>query len=270
MVNILIFGTKGMLGRYIYEYLKHYYTVTGICREQLDVYISHKNGTLISEIKTIIDTNKPDYVINCYGITNKRPEITITEMFIVNSYFPQILSVICNKNIKLIHPSTDCVFSGTDGYYDNISIPDPYDVYGLSKTLADNINACIIRTSIIGFDLNKRSLLDWVKENEGNTIDGYTNHYWNGITCLEYAKVIREIIEDKIKYWTGIKHIGSYDSVNKYELITMFKNVFGIKVNIVEKKTDKICNRILKPNIVRDKLETQLIELKQFNLSYNI
>ena len=133
----------------------------------------------------------------------------------------------------MIHITTDCVFSGKDGNYDENSIPDEINDYGLSKSLGELCKGTIIRTSIIGEEANnKRSLLEWVVSNKGNTINGFTNHMWNGITCLQLAKIIDIIIRDDL-YWNGVQHIFSPRSVSKYELVSMINDVYKLNITVI-------------------------------------
>jgi dTDP-4-dehydrorhamnose reductase len=116
---------------------------------------------------------------------------------------------------NVIHITTDCVFSGRGGRYDENSLHDCLDDYGKSKSLGENQNLTIIRTSIIGEEkTNKKSLLEWVKSQKNNLIFGYTNHFWNGVTCLEMSKFIFTLIKEQ-NYWKGVQHVYSPDIVSK-------------------------------------------------------
>ena len=92
------------------------------------------------------------------------------------------------------------------------------DIYGTTKSLGESQKSTIIRTSIIGEELTgQNSLLEWIKSNKNKTINGFANHYWNGVTCLTLSKIIKSII-DKKDYWTGVRHIFSPNTVTKYDL----------------------------------------------------
>jgi dTDP-4-dehydrorhamnose reductase len=140
----------------------------------------------------------------------------------------------------MIHITTDCVFSGKHGNYNENAIHDEINDYGMSKSLGELCKATIIRTSIIGEELmNKRSLLEWVKSNQGKEINGFTQHFWNGVTCLQLAEIIYKIIKDEL-YWEGVRHIFSPKSVSKYELINMINEVYNLNITVIPQETQKI------------------------------
>ena len=144
----------------------------------------------------------------------------------------------------MIHITTDCVFSGINGKYDELSIHDSKEIYGISKSLGEVDQVTIIRTSIIGEEIrNKYSLLEWIKSNKGKEINGYVNHFWNGVTCLELAKVIEYMIRNNY-FWKGVRHIYSPEIVSKYELITMINEIYELDIKLHKCETEK-CDRSL-------------------------
>ena len=249
-MKIFIFGSNGMLGNYAKSYLSLNYTIVPITRQDYDLnQLSIETLTNLLKKKNI---QQNDIVINCAGVipqaSNQRTLYTKL-YFTINSLFPVILSQICDKlNVKMIHITTDCVFSGKDGNYNENTIHDESNDYGISKSLGELCDATIIRTSIIGEELNnKRSLLEWVKSNRNKEINGYINHYWNGVTCLELSKIILKIINENL-YWKGIRHIYSPISVSKFELVEMLNTVYNLNITInkheTEKKIDKTISSI--------------------------
>jgi len=272
-MKIFIFGANGMLGNYICSYLSKKYKIISFIRKDYDL------GNLsINSLKSfLLDNNnleENDIVINCAGVipqSSKQRELNARLYFIINSLFPIILSMICLEyNSKLIHITTDCVFSGKDGKYNELSIPDETNDYGISKSLGDLCEATIIRTSIIGEEINnKRSLVEWVKSNKGNSINGYTNHYWNGVTCLQLAKIVDYIIENNI-YWKGVKHVFSPKSVSKYELVSMINEIYKLNINInkfeTENKVDKTITTIDKIIFNIPDLFYQIDEMKKYKI----
>ena len=271
---ILILGSNGMLGNYMYKYLKTFYDTVGIGRKDFDVYNVFTKTSMYNTINDIIKLYKPLYIVNCIGDIRKIDSSSINpkEQYVINSYFPIILSTICkDNNIVLIHPTTDCVYSGNGSFYNKDTFPDCIDDYGLSKFLGENIHACVIRASIIGEEkLNTKSLISWVKSNKNKTVNGYTNHLWNGITCLEYAKFIKNIIEHKT-HWIGIKNVSSkYNGNNfitKYELVKIISEIYNLNVHIAKYQTDHKCDRTLEGEIVIKKdLYDQIVEMKAFKL----
>jgi dTDP-4-dehydrorhamnose reductase len=276
-MKIILFGATGMLGNYVYQYLKTRYAVFPVNRDTFDIL---KNQTYYLEmvIQKIIDKFKINddlMIINCMGLIPQNVNNTVNrdrhDYFIINSIFPTKLALLARKyNAKMIHITTDCVFNGSAGNYDEDSPHDEMNDYGLSKSLGEPDNCCVIRTSIIGEEkMNKTSLLEWVRGNSGGEINGYTNHFWNGITCLQLAKIIHQMIVSDI-YWTGVRHIFSPNSVSKYELVSMINDIYklGIKIKpiICEKKIDKTITTKYDKIFNIPTLEKQLEDLLFFNL----
>jgi dTDP-4-dehydrorhamnose reductase len=163
----------------------------------------------------------------------------------VNSVIPNWLSEICKKkNLNFIHITTDCVFNGSRGHYTEMDSHNCSDVYGMSKSLGEPENATIIRTSIIGHEKNnKLSLFEWVLSNKNKTINGFSNHYWNGVTCLQLSKIIKQVIEEK-NFWTGVRHIYS-NKVSKYELVSYINDVYKLNIDIRSVDDQKQIDRTL-------------------------
>ena len=115
---------------------------------------------------------------------------------LINSIFPHNLEKLkLMKSLKVINITSDCVFRGDRGEYTELDPADYMWAYGITKTIGECPYICNIRSSIIGEEIkNKRSLLEWVRSNKNGQINGFENYYWNGITCLEMAKIIDEII----------------------------------------------------------------------------
>ena len=272
-MKIFVFGSNGMLGNYIKTYLSDIYHIISLTRKDYDLC-----KLSIDSLKNVLKKKNiqcNDIIINCAGVipqSSKQRTLNINLYFKINSLFPVILSQICdNFGAKLIHITTDCVFSGKDGKYNENSVHDETNDYGISKSLGELCSATIIRTSIVGEEQNnKRSLLQWVKSNKNKQIDGYTNHMWNGITCLQLAKIIKQIIENKM-YWEGVRHIFSQVSVSKYELVNLINEIYylNIKVNKFETENaiDKTLTTIHETNSKFNipELKTQILELKNFD-----
>jgi dTDP-4-dehydrorhamnose reductase len=248
-MKIFIFGSNGMLGNYIKSYLsKENKEIICFTRDELDVskVTYEKIDKLLSDYKL----SENDVIINCVGIIPQSKNINDTSnrnYFLINSLFPNMLSTIAYiHKVRFIHITTDCVYSGSKGNYTELDEPDETNNYGVSKSLGElGYNATIIRTSIIGEELkNKYSLLEWVKKHNNTTINGFVNHYWNGVTCLQLSKIINKMIYDNI-WWTGVRHIYSPTSVSKFELVSIINNVYQLSNNIQEYKTDEPVNKTL-------------------------
>lgn len=265
-MKIVIFGSTGMLGTYCMEYFKRQgYEVVGVDRNQLD---------LTSPYMSILDflwtnVNQNDVIVNAAGIIKQR-NIDSEKMYLVNTIFPHILSKFKMENgCEVIHITTDCVFSGNDGYYNEDSRHDCEDDYGKSKSLGEAPNLTTIRTSIIGEEINnKLSLIEWCKSKQDQAVWGYVDHYWNGVTCLELCKQIHWIIKYNV-FWKGVNIFYSTETMSKYNLLNMISEVFNLGLIITPKMGGK-CYRNLKTvkGVLSPakSLKEQLLELKEFNI----
>ena len=281
MINkILIFGSTGMLGSYIYTYFIKY-TQIPIIKIEYRITLEQLDTLEKILIDNNIDANT--CIINCIGLIPQRSDNKNKKnYYVINSIFPHLLWNSCKKyNSRLIQPTTDCVFSGLENKesYSETDTHDEVGDYGCSKSLGEPNGCTIIRTSIIGRELlNKKSFMEWVIGSiETDTkITGWLNHYWNGITCLEYCKLIEYIIINNL-FWSGIRHIYSPTSKNKYELacliIKTFFNTYtdkNINTIITPDMTPVIINKTLKSNYDNifsiSELEIQISELIKFEL----
>jgi dTDP-4-dehydrorhamnose reductase len=264
-MKIIVLGENGMLGRYVKAYLSLFFSVKGFSRLDIDAADLNPNFDILR-----IEEN--DVVINCIGMIKQRKDVSDNVMIQVNSVFPKLLADYCeNKKAKMIHPSTDCCFSGLNGAYSENDAHDAHDVYGKSKSLGEPQNATVIRTSIIGEEVGQsRSLIEWVKSNKGKTVDGYVNHLWNGITCLQFAKVCEKIISKDL-FWKGAKHIFSPYPISKYALVKLIAEIWGLGITVMPKETPIKCNRVLISRtgncfLALPDYEDQLIEMKAFGI----
>jgi len=270
-MNIYVLGSNGMLGSYTLKYLSLKFNVTSINRDKIDA--SNSTEDSIGNTLKLLKIKSGDVIINCIGSIKPRVlELGDLNAIKVNSIFPRLLANACETlGIKLIHPTTDCVYSGLKGSYNEKDGRDATDVYGMTKALGEPNNCTIIRTSIIGEEINqKRSLIEWVKSNKNSEIYGYTNHFWNGITCLEFAKICKKIIIGNL-YWNGVRHVHS-DVYSKYALLELINKNYELGIKIVPKIPRNYCDRTIstihekflnKLNIIP--LKKQIKELKKFS-----
>ena len=253
-MRVIVLGMNGMLGHYVYNYMYDYFEVVGTTRRELDVTTAN--------VKFVSSNIRPgDVVINCIGLITQRPGIKKLDFITVNSMFPLIVQEACTKkDARFIHITTDCVFSGRDGLYTEEDLHDAEELYGITKSLGEPEDATVIRTSIIGEEAsNFLSLLEWVKSNKNTTVNGYTNHYWNGITCLQFAKLCKHIIDENL-FWEGVKHVFSPELLSKYDLIKLISDVFALNVTVKKHTADTFCNRSL-ASIREDVLILSLIHI---------
>ncbi len=196
-----------------------------------------KQDDLVSLFKNV----KPDIVVNCAGIIKQRGESKIPINCIqVNSILPHRLATLCEIiGARLIHISTDCVFSGRQGNYNETHVPDAEDLYGRSKLLGEvqERNTITIRTSLVGHELvSKNSLVDWFLSQEG-TVDGFTNAIFSGLPTIELATIIRDYIIPNPAL-SGIFHVSS-QPISKFDFISLvgleYKKEISIRPNSVLK-----------------------------------
>lgn len=240
MKKVIILGSTGMLGN---EVLMHFLKAEGF-----DVNSSVRDGRFKigcnfffdPTIDNVASLPFADFYINAIGVIKPHMLKDLKTSIYINSIFPRELADECEKrDSKLIHITTDCVFSGKNGNYNEYSLHDALDEYGKSKSLGEPENCMVVRTSIIGPELhNKVSLISWVQAQTGKEINGFTNHLWNGITTLQYAKVCEKIINENL-YSNGLYHIHSPNTVNKFELVTIidYKYKVGARITPVEAST---------------------------------
>jgi UDP-N-acetylglucosamine 2-epimerase (non-hydrolysing) len=239
--KVILFGSTGMMGNYV-RYVLNHHDLYIINRNQFDA--NNDSFEKLSELVKNLEPNENTTFINCIGaIPQKDYDAHMYKN--INQEFPHIINKIRKEyNAKFIHITTDCVFSGKDGNYNEQSIHDADTVYGQTKSRGEPSDCAVIRTSIIGEDnLNKKSLLEWVISKKNNTIDGYTNHLWNGVTCYQLALIIDKMVNENI-YWEGVRHIFSPNIVSKYELCQDISQVYCLNINVEKKETEK-CNRTL-------------------------
>jgi len=272
-MKVFVLGTTGMLGKYVSTFLKEYYEVIEVNRNLID-----GSNTSEKEIENALSDSsikKDDVLINCVGAIKPRvDELGDLNAIKVNSVFPRMLANVCEKlNVKMIHPTTDCVYTGKKGSYTENDTYDVNDVYGMTKALGEPNNCNVIRNSIIGEEVNQtRSLIEWVKSQKNNSVFGFTNHYWNGVTCLQFAKICKSII-DKNNFWVGTRHVFS-NTVTKKELVEYISQVYDLNIVVNPKETEVPCDRsissIYENEFLIPDLKEQLKELKEFSKSlYN-
>jgi len=243
-MKIILFGSNGMLGNYVNNFLSKFHEIICITRNVFDIETCEweKLDSILSK-----NIGPNDIIINCAGAIPQR-NTSIRKYIILNTIFPIKINELSKKiGCKFIHITTDCVFSGKDGNYIEDSIHDAEDIYGISKSLGEEKSMCIIRTSIIGEELyNKNSLIEWVMKQKNGIINGYSNFFWNGVTCLQLAKIINQIINNNL-YWEGIRHFNSPDTVSKYELCCFINEIYDLNI-MINKQEEPFKNMTISSN----------------------
>ncbi|MEB2781264.1 SDR family oxidoreductase [Algoriphagus sp. C2-6-M1] len=252
MQKVLILGSTGMLGHQVFFNLEK--------SKEFEVYdLSFRNKlrdqTIICDItdfnklEGIIKEIKPDVLINCIGILIKGSNQNPKNSILINAYFPHWLTSVADEiDSKVIHISTDCVFSGKKGGYVESDFRDADDVYGRGKGLGEIFSDkhLTLRTSIIGPEIkqNGEGLFHWFM-NQAGEINGFTKAFWGGVTTTELSRVIQKAINEDLN---GLYHVTNGQAISKFDLLSAFNKTFecGIKINSVEgKQVDKslMCER---------------------------
>lgn len=238
-MRYLVMGCNGMAGHMISLYLKEQgYEVTGFARKESDLV-----DTIVADaedksaVEKAVFSKDYDYVINCIGILNQYAEADKSRAVYLNAFFPHYLADITRESTtKIVHLSTDCVFSGRKGSYKEDDLRDGNTFYDRSKALGeleDNKNITI-RTSIVGPDRNEQGigLLNWFMKQNSN-VKGYTRAFWTGQTTLQLAKTIEMISLDEI---SGLCNIIPEISISKFELLKLFNK--HLRSNLLEIEAD--------------------------------
>lgn len=233
-MKILVLGKNGMLGHVVYNYFLE------LGNEVIGT-VTHGDGVIydanadMNNLDTIISSEKPDVVINCIGILNKVAEENKVLAVRLNSLLPHYVDELSKKyNFKFIHVSTDCVFEGTVGKYNEESLPDAISFYGRSKALGEinNNRNVTLRTSIVGPDNNPKGigLFEWfITQNDA--VGGYTKVIWTGVTTIELAKAMEKAIANNL---TGLHHVVNNEFIPKKDLLELFKKYFNKDIEIVD------------------------------------
>ncbi|MBI2998864.1 MAG: SDR family oxidoreductase [Deltaproteobacteria bacterium] len=257
-MKVLILGGNGLLGHKVWQ----------VCRRRLDAWVTVRRGyedyeryglfdptrllggVNVLEIDSVmgaLDKVRPDVVVNCIGIVPRShgSEDAITGLK-VNALFPHQLASICESfNARLIHMSTDCVFSGGKGMYTEEDRPDPEDLYGRCKLLGEvtSPHCLTIRSSMIGRELTgAKGLVEWFLGQRGQRVRGYRNAIFSGFPTLILAQVMESLIERRPRL-SGLYHVSS-EPISKYEVLSLVKETYGVAIEI-ERFEDFRVNRSL-------------------------
>lgn len=236
MTKVLILGHTGQLGSMLCHTLPMCSQLGIVTGGRLDV-------TRDEPSKLSIESNQ--YVINAIGAIPQRCNDEL-KFLKVNTIWPKKLAGYCaEKKAKLIHVSTDCVYDGLKGNYVETDTPNSKDAYGQSKAKGEPKNAMTIRTSFIGPEINSKAygLFEWFR-NTTEEVHGWNNHIFNGVSNLEFAKVIKDIIKYD-KYERGVFHVFSRDAVTKYTLLNQINTIFELHKPIISEEHSQSINRTL-------------------------
>lgn len=253
-MRILVLGIYGMLGHKMAKVLGRKHEIWGTCRQIRAIGLMPKerilegvNANDFQSVLAAIDAVKPDVIVNCIGLIKQlKAADELTTSLEINSLFPQKLAVVSSfRGIRLIHFSTDCVFSGNKGRYKQDDVPDAIDIYGKTKFLGEvkGENCITIRSSIIGRELGTQNgLLEWFISNRNKNVRGYRKAIYSGFTTLEMGGIVNMIIENH-RELTGVWHVAS-QPISKYDLLKIINQKLDLGIK-VEPFDDYVCDRSL-------------------------
>ena len=244
--TVLVLGASGMLGNAVLRLFAQSpgYSAVGSARsvgvlrmlppELHSRVICGVDVENVDSITRLFATARPDVVINCIGLVKQLAEADDPLAAIpINSLLPHRLARLCDvAGARLIHMSTDCVFSGDRGMYSEADTPDAQDLYGRSKYLGevDYPHAVTLRTSIIGHELNSaHGLVGWFLGQQG-AIKGFRRAIFSGLPSVELARVMRDHVTPHPEL-RGLHHV-SAEPINKFELLKLVAQVYGKTITI--------------------------------------
>ncbi|MEO7189969.1 MAG: SDR family oxidoreductase [Vicinamibacterales bacterium] len=257
-MKVLILGGDGMLGHQLLKAWSGRHEVRATLRRPVESYRDFRlfnEGNAIggvdafnaARLASVIRDVAPDAVVNCIGIVKQRadakaaiPSITI------NALLPHQLREWCEElGARLIHLSTDCVFSGRRGAYLETDVPDPVDLYGRSKLLGEvaDTPGLTLRTSIIGLELSRKSgLIEWFLAQRG-MIRGFRRAVYTGLTTIEMARLVERILV-RHPSLHGVWQVASAP-INKYELLVRLAQRLGRTDIEIAPDDEFVCDRSL-------------------------
>ena len=243
-MKIVVLGADGMLGHKMFQVLDSYFDdVAFIIRGSTDstkFFTSMKNGFIhinLNEMEHLFFLINPDIIINCIGLIKQREESkNVLESIEVNARFPHILDRFARiNNKKVIHFSTDCIFDGVRGSYTEEDPYNPVDIYGLTKALGevrDSDHTLTLRTSFIGRELKGfTSLLEWVLSKKGETIGGYTNVWYSGVTTNYIANLVQDIVINHPNLSGLCQIVG--EKITKHDLLQKLNVAYDLNMTII-------------------------------------
>ena len=249
MASILVIGSTGMLGSAVTEFLTSSSNKVVETNTSGNPLISSndcvKFDILKSSAEDLLDliVIPIDYIINCSGVIKHKIDeqdlASLDKARRINTDFSRELALSgMGKSIKIIQIATDCVYSGNKGPYDEDSLHDALDVYGVTKSEGEYLsnNMMILRCSVIGQEVNSHvEFMDWILgQSTGAKLNGFSNHLWNGITTLHFAKIVLGIISAN-SFRSGKHHVLPRDSASKFKMIDMVCKSFAREDIQIEK-----------------------------------
>lgn len=254
--RVLVMGATGMLGHAAVHVLGESFEVVGSVRDPDAARRYELPARLVAftagsdALDELLEHVRPDAVLNAIGLVKQLPAgQSAVSAIRLNSLFPHELAEACAAvGARLIHVSTDCVFSGelpAPARYTEDDVPDARDVYGRSKLLGEVCEppGLTLRTSIIGRELERASgLLEWFASKDGEQVAGFTNAHFSGFTTRELARVIGRVLRDHAEL-CGLYHVAA-DPIDKYDLLLRLRDVLSVSCDVVP-RAEPVINRAL-------------------------
>lgn len=239
-MKYLVLGGNGMAGHVLALHLRE---------NGHDVDVTARNTNLFADsivldvrdherLDRIVAGGRYDVVVNCAGLLIEASELRPDEAVLINAHLPhRVAWILRDTSTRLVHLSTDCVFSGKDGPYAEDAEPDGHRAYDRSKALGEIVNDkdLTLRMSIIGPDWrpHRAGLFDWFMQQD-RKLDGFTRAWWSGITTIELAQAVEQLSQDGV---SGLMHLASSESITKYDLLVRLNETFdrGLSVQPVKR-----------------------------------
>lgn len=261
-MRILILGASGMLGHKLMHVLARDHEVTGTVRAAVPTVLEPYRvlrGVQAENFSSIVEAfaaSRPEAVVNCIGLI-KQLKPSRRDLVELNAAFPHRLQQLCQATgARMLHLSTDCVFSGHTGNYTEQSVPDPVDDYGLSKLMGEiEQGALTLRTSIVGREIaGANGLFEWFYSQRGGSIRGFRKAIYSGLTTLEMSRVIVGVLQNHPEL-EGVWHVSS-DPISKFDLLQKLNEAAGLKIDIAADDAF-LCDRSLDSSRFREAVKYQ-------------
>ncbi len=256
MSRVLVFGGDGILGSHLYLALKNCHelclTLHGsgeslppklFSRAQIVYSVAAGDA---NAVVSALDAFQPDWVVNAVGLVKRDRANDPCASLEANTLFPHLLARLCaERSTRLLHFSTDCVFSGLKGNYTERDAPDCMDWHGRCKALGEPVgkHVLVLRTSFIGLELGcKKSLVEWFLSQKG-IVPGYRKAIWSGLTAMEIGRVVGRLVSSA-EPLAGLWHLAT-PAISKFELLTRLNLRLGERKVTVMPNDSFVCDRSL-------------------------
>lgn len=273
MAKILILGASGLLGHKLFQTLSaRFDNVTGLLHGDRQRFVAtglfDSTNTVdqfeandFDSVLEQLNQFSPDVIVNAVGITKRRKGITDARYARrINADFPALLSQwVTQRDRRLIHFSTNCVFDGTKASYTESSPPDCQTIYGSTKAAGEvsAAGALTLRTSFIGRELaHYTELLEWFLAQKGKVIGGYTSSLFSGVSTQYLSRVVADVIEFHPKL-SGLYNLAAAKPITKYDLLCLARDVFKINVEIIPEENN-LNNAVLDGSVLNRKLNLKI------------